>query len=555
MTKGIDVHGRKAIKWPRSAARFEFAFLKATEGRTFDDERFAFNRRAAKAAGLAVGGYHFARPTTTPPRRRRLTSCASARWSRATCFRFSTGSILQRPLTGRSSSCGCRNGNRSTADPLHVPRLPPANGLARGTLAVPALVRILWPQRWQRPPSTHPLSSGSSCISSHRAGVCQESEATSISASSSSTRSSHSSASAASAGRRIRAVRGRSSRLRRHVPRRGRPRVTREASTWIEAVRAEGGHGRIAPHVATRDLPDDAVPAEADVEPPKPEGDGTAGELGRDLSRRERQRPADSLEPQLQACAAGSEPAGWRAGRRYARTVMALDRHREEHADDRPDGNEQPPQWHRPHTGKRLDGLDPFCHLPCAQARKLSLLCAPQSGPGTTPGERPPTHTRQPRRNGVSRSNVVLGQSAHPALRTSAEQLETSASKTSPASTPRATRGRGRSRSPATPRARARASALVRAEAEEPLGREDAAPTGLTAGDPLELAELLERVDPHVRVGADRKRDPAVLDSGRREEAVREVGLGRRAGADGRAALGEQSSSSPFACVAWTTVT
>jgi lysozyme len=67
--KGVDVHGDKgAIDWRRvRAAGFEFAILKATEGRTFDDERFSFNRRAAKAAGLVVGAYHFARPDNNSP--------------------------------------------------------------------------------------------------------------------------------------------------------------------------------------------------------------------------------------------------------------------------------------------------------------------------------------------------------------------------------------------------------------------------------------------------------------------------------------------------------
>ncbi len=67
--KGVDVNGAKgAIDWRRvRAAGFEFAFLKATEGRTFDDERFGFNRRAAKAAGLTVGAYHFARPDNNSP--------------------------------------------------------------------------------------------------------------------------------------------------------------------------------------------------------------------------------------------------------------------------------------------------------------------------------------------------------------------------------------------------------------------------------------------------------------------------------------------------------
>jgi GH25 family lysozyme M1 (1,4-beta-N-acetylmuramidase) len=67
--KGVDVNGAKgAIDWRRvRAAGFEFAFLKATEGRTFNDERFGFNRRAAKAAGLVVGAYHFARPDNNSP--------------------------------------------------------------------------------------------------------------------------------------------------------------------------------------------------------------------------------------------------------------------------------------------------------------------------------------------------------------------------------------------------------------------------------------------------------------------------------------------------------
>jgi lysozyme len=67
--KGVDVHGDKgAIDWRRvRAAGFEFAILKATEGRTFDDARFGFNRRAAKAAGLVVGAYHFARPDNNTP--------------------------------------------------------------------------------------------------------------------------------------------------------------------------------------------------------------------------------------------------------------------------------------------------------------------------------------------------------------------------------------------------------------------------------------------------------------------------------------------------------
>lgn len=40
-------------------AGYRFAFLKASEGTTFVDSYFASNAKAAKAAGLRVGAYHF----------------------------------------------------------------------------------------------------------------------------------------------------------------------------------------------------------------------------------------------------------------------------------------------------------------------------------------------------------------------------------------------------------------------------------------------------------------------------------------------------------------
>ena len=92
--------------------------------------------------------------------------------------------------------------------------------------------------------------------------------------------------------------------------------------------------------------------------------------------------------------------------------------------------------------------------------------------------------------------------------------------------------GRDRSRSRATTRARASAAPSSAPKQSSALGREDAAPARLPARDPLELAQLLERVDPDVRVGADAERDPAVRDPRRGEEAVAEDRLGRRAGAD-----------------------
>ena len=60
---GVDVsHHQGRIDWPRVAdSGVQFAYLKATEGGDFVDGRFRDNWQAAKAAGLAVGGYHFFR--------------------------------------------------------------------------------------------------------------------------------------------------------------------------------------------------------------------------------------------------------------------------------------------------------------------------------------------------------------------------------------------------------------------------------------------------------------------------------------------------------------
>ncbi len=61
---GIDIsHHQGAINWQqvRSSGRV-FAFVKATEGFTFDDPLFAQNMTAGQAAGVLMGAYHFARP-------------------------------------------------------------------------------------------------------------------------------------------------------------------------------------------------------------------------------------------------------------------------------------------------------------------------------------------------------------------------------------------------------------------------------------------------------------------------------------------------------------
>ena len=93
----------------------------------------------------------------------------------------------------------------------------------------------------------------------------------------------------------------------------------------------------------------------------------------------------------------------------------------------------------------------------------------------------------------------------------------------------------------AAQRSRPSATRAVRAaDLPELLGREDAAAAALAARDALELAQLLERVDPDVRVRADAERDAAVAHADGGEEPVAEVGLGRRARADRRAAVAEQ---------------
>jgi GH25 family lysozyme M1 (1,4-beta-N-acetylmuramidase) len=66
--EGIDVsHWQGWIDWPTVAETGRrFAFLKASDDTDFVDQTYARNYERAKAAGLVVGGYHFARPDATP---------------------------------------------------------------------------------------------------------------------------------------------------------------------------------------------------------------------------------------------------------------------------------------------------------------------------------------------------------------------------------------------------------------------------------------------------------------------------------------------------------
>lgn len=68
MAEGIDVHGDKGqIDW-RAVRKsgVTFAFVKASEGKTFTDARIAANLAGAKNSGIIVGPYHYARPDIRP---------------------------------------------------------------------------------------------------------------------------------------------------------------------------------------------------------------------------------------------------------------------------------------------------------------------------------------------------------------------------------------------------------------------------------------------------------------------------------------------------------
>lgn len=59
--RGVDVSSYQGeIDWPALASQnIRFAFIKATEGSSFTDGRFAYNWEEAPKAGLRVGAYHF----------------------------------------------------------------------------------------------------------------------------------------------------------------------------------------------------------------------------------------------------------------------------------------------------------------------------------------------------------------------------------------------------------------------------------------------------------------------------------------------------------------
>ena len=62
---GLDVsHHNGPVSWSKvRAAGYRFAYLKATEGTSYVDPTFTDHRARARAAGVFVGAYHFARPS------------------------------------------------------------------------------------------------------------------------------------------------------------------------------------------------------------------------------------------------------------------------------------------------------------------------------------------------------------------------------------------------------------------------------------------------------------------------------------------------------------
>ena len=65
---GIDVsHWQGSIDWAAvRGSGVDFAFIKATEGGTYTDPRFARNWAAAADAGVMRGAYHYFRPNVDP---------------------------------------------------------------------------------------------------------------------------------------------------------------------------------------------------------------------------------------------------------------------------------------------------------------------------------------------------------------------------------------------------------------------------------------------------------------------------------------------------------
>lgn len=69
MVKLIDVHGAKGpVNWTEvKHSGVDGAYVKKSEGLTFDDDRYLENDAKARAAHIRIGAYHFARPDLHGP--------------------------------------------------------------------------------------------------------------------------------------------------------------------------------------------------------------------------------------------------------------------------------------------------------------------------------------------------------------------------------------------------------------------------------------------------------------------------------------------------------
>src|SRR5215208_2555542 len=85
-----------------------------------------------------------------------------------------------------------------------------------------------------------------------------------------------------------------------------------------------------------------------------------------------------------------------------------------------------------------------------------------------------------------------------------------------------------------------RGGPFVRAEREQALERDDVAAQCMPSRDAVELAQLLERIDPRVRVRADAESDPPFAYAIDRRVAVAQIRLRRGTDADPRARIAHQ---------------
>jgi GH25 family lysozyme M1 (1,4-beta-N-acetylmuramidase) len=128
MIEGIDVsHHQGDIDWNKvAAAGRRFVYCKATEGTDRQDLTFEWNLGAARARGLYVGAYHFARPLTDPELQARLF-----------CARLTTV-LAANPLTFAPSRPG------GVLPPVLDLEEAPAPGVPDQWLTLPVDQRIAW---------------------------------------------------------------------------------------------------------------------------------------------------------------------------------------------------------------------------------------------------------------------------------------------------------------------------------------------------------------------------------------------------------------------------